>query len=114
MKNNRLEIKKLLPFLFILLISAGVYWALNIRDNGQPGRLPYQDLRRQLTIKIPPGRTMPPSPVEEIPEEERTAADLILLGARREAINKTSYDAAYAAISYPGGMCLLTGAPVQM
>lgn len=103
MKNNRSRFKILLLFLVVLLIPAGVYWALNIGDNGQPGRLPYQDLKRQLAIKIPPGRTVPPSPVEEIPEDERTAADLILLGARREAVNKISYDAAYVALSYPGG-----------
>lgn len=43
------------------------------------------------------------SPVEEIPPEQRTTADLILLGARREAENKTSYDASYQVIDYPGG-----------
>jgi uncharacterized protein YijF (DUF1287 family) len=56
-----------------------------------------------MDIKIPLGKTVPPSPVEEIPEEELTTADLILLGARREATNRTRYDAAYAVISYPGG-----------
>ncbi len=44
-----------------------------------------------------------PSPVEKIPEEERTVSDLILLGARREVKNGTRYDASYEAISFPGG-----------
>lgn len=101
--NNKLKTKTLLLFLFILLIPAGVYWALHSGDNGRPGQLPYQDLRRQLTINLPRSRPALPSPVEEIPEGERTTADLILLGARQEAVNKTSYDAAYATISYPGG-----------
>lgn len=100
--NNKLKTKTLLLFLFILLIPAGVYWALHSGDNGRPGQLPYQDLRRQLTINLPRSRPALPSPVEKIPAEERTAADLILLGARQEAVNKNSYDAAYAAISYPG------------
>jgi len=43
------------------------------------------------------------SPVERIPEEERTAADQILLGARQEVQNRTRYDASYVALSYPGG-----------
>ena len=43
------------------------------------------------------------SPVEEIPENQRKAADLILLGARQEAAQGTRYDASYAVIDYPGG-----------
>ncbi|NLJ56854.1 MAG: DUF1287 domain-containing protein [Firmicutes bacterium] len=103
MENNKLKIKTLLLFLFILLVSAGFYGVLNIGNNDQQGQLPYQNLRRQLTINLPCSRTALPSPVEKIPAEERTTADLILLGARQEAVNKVSYDAAYATISYPGG-----------
>ena len=44
-----------------------------------------------------------PSPVELIPEEERTTSDLILLGARQEVKNGTRYDASYEVISFPGG-----------
>lgn len=43
------------------------------------------------------------SPVEEIPEDELTVPDLILLGARAEVNGKTCYDASYVSISYPGG-----------
>ena len=44
-----------------------------------------------------------PSPVEQILPTERSIPDLILLGAREEVKRKTRYDAAYQAISYPGG-----------
>ncbi len=43
------------------------------------------------------------SPVEQIPEEELTLPDFILLGARSEVTNGTRYDAAYVSINYPGG-----------
>jgi hypothetical protein len=43
------------------------------------------------------------SPVEKKPVDERTTADLILLGAREEAEKGTKYDASYKALSYPGG-----------
>ncbi|QGU00084.1 hypothetical protein SYNTR_1490 [Candidatus Syntrophocurvum alkaliphilum] len=43
------------------------------------------------------------SPVEQIPPEELTTPDLILLGAREEVKNQTRYDASYVAIDYPGG-----------
>lgn len=48
---------------------------------------------------IPP----PPSPVELIAHADQTAADFILLGARREVDNETRYDASYVPIAYPGG-----------
>lgn len=60
----------------------------------------------------PPGFTNPlaeenfsdlPSPVEQKSADELTPADLILLGARAEAVNQTRYDASYQVISYPGG-----------
>ncbi len=43
------------------------------------------------------------SPVERIPVEELTTPDLVLLGAREEAIRRVRYDASYLAIDYPGG-----------
>ncbi|MGI5875754.1 MAG: DUF1287 domain-containing protein [Dethiobacteria bacterium] len=52
---------------------------------------------------ILPGKFAAPSPVEKIPAEELTTADLVLLGARREAVNRTRYDATYTVIDYPGG-----------
>lgn len=44
-----------------------------------------------------------PSPVEQKSADELTRADLILLGARAEAVSQTRYDASYQVISYPGG-----------
>lgn len=44
-----------------------------------------------------------PSPVEQIPPDQRDPYDWILLSARKEVVNKTRYDAAYQVISYPGG-----------
>lgn len=43
------------------------------------------------------------SPVEQIPPEERTVYDWILIGAREEVKNNTRYDASYQAMAYPGG-----------
>ena len=43
------------------------------------------------------------SPVEQVPPEERTAYDWILIGARDEVKNGTRYDASYQALAYPGG-----------
>ncbi|HHW73719.1 MAG TPA: DUF1287 domain-containing protein [Firmicutes bacterium] len=44
-----------------------------------------------------------PSAVEQIPPDERTVPDLILLGAREEVRKRTRYDASYQAVCYPGG-----------
>lgn len=44
-----------------------------------------------------------PSPVEQIPADELTIPDLILLGAREEVRRGVRYDASYVAIDYPGG-----------
>ncbi len=44
-----------------------------------------------------------PSPVEQKPANDLTCADLILLGARAEAVNQTRYDASYQVMSYPNG-----------
>ncbi len=44
-----------------------------------------------------------PSPVESIPVDQLTVADLILLGARAEAKQGTLYDASYQPLDYPGG-----------
>jgi uncharacterized protein YijF (DUF1287 family) len=43
------------------------------------------------------------SPVEKILPEKRTAHDMVVLGARREAARGVTYDASYLQISYPGG-----------
>ncbi len=43
------------------------------------------------------------SPVEQIPPEDRTVYDWILIGARKEVKNGTFYDASYQALAYPGG-----------
>lgn len=44
-----------------------------------------------------------PSPVEQKSVNDLTCADLILLGARAEAVNQTRYDASYQVMSYPNG-----------
>lgn len=44
-----------------------------------------------------------PSPVEQIPEEDLTTDDHILLGARAEAAAGVRYDAGYYSMQYPGG-----------
>lgn len=44
-----------------------------------------------------------PSPAEAIPAEERVSADWVLIGARQEVANHTSYDASYQVMAYPGG-----------
>ncbi len=44
-----------------------------------------------------------PSPVENIPLEQRQTRDLIVMGARAEAEQGTVYDASYKVIDYPGG-----------
>lgn len=49
------------------------------------------------------GSFLPPSPVEQIPPEKRQTPDLVLLGARQEALKKVQYDGAYQSIAYPGG-----------
>jgi uncharacterized protein YijF (DUF1287 family) len=45
----------------------------------------------------------PPSPVEQIPEEQLNVYDRILLGARAEVKKGVRYDASYQALDYPGG-----------
>ncbi|MFO8059118.1 MAG: DUF1287 domain-containing protein [Bacillota bacterium] len=47
--------------------------------------------------------TVPMSPVEMIPDEQLTATDRILLGARAEVRNRVRYDAGYYGLQYPGG-----------
>jgi hypothetical protein len=56
-----------------------------------------------ITIPIPVEKGLPPSPVESIPADQLKTPDLILLGARAEAVNGTRYDASYQVMSYPGG-----------
>lgn len=72
---------------FTMLVLGGWYYI--------GGRAPVEWISQEIFDQ--------PSPVELIPESERTTADLILLGARREAQNGTRYDAAYADLEYPGG-----------
>ncbi|MEW6399339.1 MAG: DUF1287 domain-containing protein [Bacillota bacterium] len=44
-----------------------------------------------------------PSPVEQIPPEQRGVAEWVVVGAREEVERGTVYDASYTAIGYPGG-----------
>lgn len=75
----------------LLLIAAFSY----SRIYGQYSISEYLDIGDNINVI--------PSPVEQIPENELTTPDLVLLGAREEAKNKTIYDASYQNISYPGG-----------
>jgi len=43
------------------------------------------------------------SPVEQIPPEERTVYDQVLIGAREEVKRRVIYDDSYQTIDYPGG-----------
>ncbi|MEW6082159.1 MAG: DUF1287 domain-containing protein [Bacillota bacterium] len=43
------------------------------------------------------------SPVEAIPENERSPHDWIVVGAREEVRRRTRYDSAYVVLAYPGG-----------
>jgi uncharacterized protein YijF (DUF1287 family) len=52
---------------------------------------------------VPADYPWTPSAVERIPVDQLQTADLILLGARAEAKNATSYDASYQVMAYPGG-----------
>jgi hypothetical protein len=87
-----------------MFITAGFFLAIQAYGNfARQIWLQSRYIIQDLELKAPTGIGEFPSPVEKIPEEELEAADLILLGARREVKNRTYYDASYAAISYPGG-----------
>ena len=77
----------------VVLIYANLYTKLNIAVNY---------IVWEIKSKIME-QTVGESPVERIPENQLTTPDLILLGARNEVINGTSYDASYAVIAYPNG-----------
>jgi uncharacterized protein YijF (DUF1287 family) len=103
MKRMKLKPVILFLILLILLIPTGYFLAAKDHIFTRQIQLQFQNVVEDLEIKISPERAAAPSPVEEKPVEELTTADLILLGARREALNKTRYDATYAVINYPGG-----------
>lgn len=85
-KNNTSNAKsRLYAALFLIVLLFGLPGLLS--------RIPGSTAVRQEAL----------SPVERIPPEERSVHDRILLGAREEVKNKTRYDAAYQALSYPEG-----------
>ncbi len=92
MKSNRNLFVLLLMILVLLLIAKNVY---NLSLTGNGSQL-LNGISENMVCNIP-------SPVESIPPEQLTVPDLILLGAREEAINGTIYDASYQVIDYPGG-----------
>lgn len=77
--------------LFLAVIALGLLagWFFSDKESGLNQLLPQEYIG--------------PSPVETIPEDELKTEDLILLGARQEAKQRTRYDASYASIDYPGG-----------
>jgi uncharacterized protein YijF (DUF1287 family) len=52
---------------------------------------------------LPYTHPVEPSPVELIPEADRSHLDWVLIGAREEVERGTRYDASYVTIGYPGG-----------
>jgi uncharacterized protein YijF (DUF1287 family) len=108
--NMKQDKFKVIIIVVILLSAAGSFLAIHAcRDFARQiwqrhGKLiSHPEIPLNLEINLSPDLDASPSPVEQIPEEELTAADLILLGARREVKNRTAYDASYEVISYPGG-----------
>ncbi len=89
MKYNRI----LLIIIIALLVTAGITAKLSLPGSGS----------ELLNIFSEDSIQNIPSPVESIPPEQLTVPDLILLGAREEAIKGTLYDASYQVIDYPGG-----------
>lgn len=88
--------------LLVVFLIANFWGAGKIIRGSSPAKLP----REETLIEDLRGLFFEESsysPVEQIPEEERTVPDLILLGARNEVINGTRYDASYVSIDYPGG-----------
>jgi uncharacterized protein len=73
-------------FCLVVLLILGLAGAL---VSCSPGDLPFAQPERSI--------------VEQIPPEERSVYDWILIGAREEVRQATRYDASYQAISYPGG-----------
>lgn len=88
--------------IFLLLcLAAGFFLAGQLSRSIEP--LEELEYWKELIAEREDSRWESPSPVELIPEEERTVPDLILLGARQEVKNGTRYDASYEVIGYPGG-----------
>ncbi|MEW5922314.1 MAG: DUF1287 domain-containing protein [Bacillota bacterium] len=115
MSTKKSTIFKTLIFTFIILtaivlITVKIYREVRqihrlygeVRQNWEQYNMPLPLSVPEIALRIVPGISNY-SPVEEIPEEDLTTPDLILLGARREVKNGTRYDASYAVISYPGG-----------
>ena len=92
--------------IIVLIVSAWVlnlYWRSTIVELGYLFQQQYNEsFIRDLEQRISLGSGYY-SPVEEIPEDELTVPDFILLGARAEANGGIRYDASYVSISYPGG-----------
>lgn len=91
---------------FIMIGTASYLSGYYYRQLGEELEIP--NLPTSFTVpEIVPGFAMEGtgnlSPVEQIPEDELTTPDLILLGAKEEVANRTRYDASYVAMSYPGG-----------
>ncbi|MDD4550077.1 MAG: DUF1287 domain-containing protein [Syntrophomonadaceae bacterium] len=93
MNNKKRMHKTSVTKLIISLVGAVIFLALFIYNPG---------FFRQL-ITGDNTQFSESSPVEKKAPEELTIQDLILLGARYEAQNGTSYDASYRTIEYPGG-----------
>ena len=76
--------------LLVVFLIASFWGAGKIIRGSSPAKLP----REESLIEDLRGLFFEESsysPVEQIPEEERTVPDLILLGARNEVINGTRY-----------------------
>jgi len=83
----------------IIIVMSSATYALGAYLSLQ-GLLP-PAVRETLPLKWP--GDLSPSPVAAKPDSELTAADRLVLGARREVPNGTLYDASYQKIAYPGG-----------
>jgi hypothetical protein len=87
--------RRLLIILLIILVL--LFIAVNRQGLSLPGsKSPQNHFTTSKVENIP-------SPVESIPVDQLTTPDLILLGARQEAKNRTLYDASYQVIAYPAG-----------
>ncbi len=98
MKNGKLKPVIILVAITIIIVLLGGKIYGDLRQISYHYSLPVPEVIPRIVLGISEY-----SPVEEIPEEDLTTPDLILLGARREVHNATRYDASYVAMSYPGG-----------
>jgi uncharacterized protein YijF (DUF1287 family) len=99
LKGNKIFFSILLLAVFLV---AGFWGAGKIIQGRRPADLPQDESLIEDLRGLFSGESSY-SPVEQIPEEERTVPDLILLGARSEVTNGTRYDASYVSIDYPAG-----------